>query len=78
MPKKKDLLDKLCRKPSPKNFTVRDLDLLMGKYSCKKFSGGRGSGIGFVHDETKRVLQFDQHIQEMNCIDTKLIRQYNF
>lgn len=60
MPKKKDLLEKLCRKPSPKNFTIRELDLLMGKCNCEKFSGGRGSAIGFVHTETKRVLQFDQ------------------
>lgn len=60
MPKKKDLLEKLCRKPSPKNFTIRELDVLMGKCNCEKFSGGRGSGIGFVHNETKRVLQFDQ------------------
>ncbi len=60
MPKKKDLLEKLCRKPSPKNFTTRELDALMGKCGCIKFSGGRGSGIGFVHEDTKRVLQFDQ------------------
>lgn len=60
MPKKKDLLEKLCRKPAPKNFTIRELDLLMGKCGCEKFSGGRGSGIGFVHSATKRVLQFDQ------------------
>ena len=60
MPKKKDLLEKLCKKPAPKNFTIRELDLLMGKCGCEKFSGGRGSGIGFVHSETKRELQFDQ------------------
>ncbi len=60
MPKKKDLIEKLCRKPSPKNFTTRELDLLMGKCDCEKFSGGRGSGIGFVHSGTKRVLQFEQ------------------
>lgn len=60
MPKKKDLIEKLCKKPNPKNFTTRELDLLMGKCDCEKFSGGRGSGIGFVHAETKRVLQFDQ------------------
>ena len=60
MPKKEDLLEKLCRKPSPKNFTMRELELLMGKCGCQKFSGGRGSGIGFVHDGTKRILQFDQ------------------
>ncbi len=60
MPKKKDLLEKLTRKPSPKNFTKKDLDALMGQCNCTKFSGGRGSGIGFVHNETKRVLQFDE------------------
>lgn len=60
MPKKSDLLDKLCRKPYPKNFTTRDLDSLMKKCGCEKFSGGRGSGIGYVHGQTKRVLQFDQ------------------
>lgn len=60
MPKKSDLLEKLSRKPYPKNFTVRELDLLMAKCGCEKFSGGRGSGIGFVHAGTKRVLQFDE------------------
>jgi len=60
MPKKKDLLEKLCRKPIPKNFTTRELDLLMKKCNCDKFSGGRGSGIGYVHSKTKRILQFDQ------------------
>lgn len=60
MPKKKDLIDKLCRKPYPKNFTTRELNQLLSKCNCKMFSGGRGSGIGFVHDETKRVIQFDQ------------------
>ena len=60
MPKKKELLEKLCRKPVPKNFTMRELDLLMGKCDCEKFAGGRGSGIGFVHNGTGRILQFDQ------------------
>ena len=60
MPKKQDLVEKLCRKPSPKNFTMRELDLLMGKCNCKKFSGGRGSGIGYVHNGTSSVRQFDE------------------
>ncbi len=60
MPKKSYLLEKLCKKPIPKNFTKRELDILMGQCGCDKFSGGRGSGIGFVHIETKRVLQFDE------------------
>lgn len=60
MPKKADLIEKLCRKPIPRNFTKRELNILMGKCNCLKFSGGRGSGIGFVHNETKRILQFDE------------------
>ncbi len=61
MPKKKELINKLFRKPYPKNFTVRELDILMNKCNCSKFQGGRGSGIGYVHDKTKRIIQFDQH-----------------
>ena len=60
MPKKEDLINKLCRKPSPKNFSKKELDTLMGKCGCKKFQGGRGSGLGFYHEETGRVLQFDE------------------
>ena len=60
MPKKDDLLEKLCRKPIPKNFTKRELDILMKKCGCEKFSGGKGSGIGYVHERTKRILQFDE------------------
>lgn len=60
MPKKEDLINKFCRKPSPKNFSKKESDTLMGKCGCKKFQGGRGSGIGFYHEETGRVLQFDE------------------
>ena len=60
MPKKEELIRKLCRKPGPKNFTKKELDTLMGKCGCKKFQGGRGSGIGFYHEETGRVIQFDE------------------
>lgn len=60
MPKKEDLIEKLCRRPSPGNFTIRELDALMKKCNCHKFSGGRGSGIGFIHEQTGKVLQFDQ------------------
>lgn len=31
----------------------------MSKCGCDKFTGGRGSSIGYVHLESKRVLQFD-------------------
>ena len=59
MPKKKDLIEKLFRKPYPKNFTTRELDILMNKCNCSKFQGGRGSGIGYVHNLTQRIIQFD-------------------
>lgn len=59
MPKKEDLIEKICRKPIPNNFTTRELDALMKKCNCEKFSGGRGSGIGYFHSKTERILQFD-------------------
>lgn len=59
MPKKEDLLKKLLSKPMPTNFTTRDLDALMKKCGCTKFEGGRGSGIGYIHEATKRIVQFD-------------------
>ncbi|WP_297430677.1 type II toxin-antitoxin system HicA family toxin [Clostridium sp.] len=60
MPKKEDLINKVYRKPSTNNFTTRELDTLMAKCNCTKFSGGRGSGIGYCHLDTKRILQFDE------------------
>lgn len=60
MPKKEDLLKKLCRKPIPKNFTKSELDILMKKCGCEKYSGGRGSSIAYFHTSTKRILQFDE------------------
>ena len=60
MPKKKELINKLFRTPYPKNFTVKELDQLMGKCNCKKYEGGRGSSIKYVHEKTKRILQFDK------------------
>lgn len=59
MPTKEMLLEKLSRRPMPANFTVRELDLLMKQCGCEKFQGGRGSGIGYFHPATQRILQFD-------------------
>ena len=59
MPTKEMLLQKISRTPIPTNFTIRDLDALMKKCGCEKFRGGRGSGIGYLHLETQRVLVFD-------------------
>ena len=34
MAKREDLIAKLCRKQEPKNFTTRELDLLMIETTC--------------------------------------------
>lgn len=60
MPKKEKLLNKLLNKPAPNDFTTRELDTLMNKCNCEKYQGGRGSGIAYIHVNTKRVLQFNQ------------------
>ncbi|MBQ6928143.1 MAG: type II toxin-antitoxin system HicA family toxin [Oscillospiraceae bacterium] len=59
MPSKKELVGRLMSKPTPRNFTVRDLDTLMSKCNCEKYQGGRGSGIGYRHLPTNRAVQFD-------------------
>lgn len=59
MPTKEALLEKITRTPTPANFTIRELDFLMKKCACEKFQGGRGSGIGYCHTKTKRIIQFD-------------------
>ena len=50
MSKKEELIDKLCQKPAPSNFSVRELDQLMAKCDCKKRDGGRGSSIAYYHE----------------------------
>lgn len=58
MSKKEDLIKKLCSKPTPKNFTTKELDTLMKNCGCEKYSGGRGSSLKYVHN-SGRVLTFD-------------------
>jgi len=60
MPGKEEFIEKLIRKPAPTNFTIRELNQLMRKCGCEAFQGGRGSGIGYYHPATGRVLQFDR------------------
>lgn len=60
MVKKENLIKKINTKPYPKNFTVNDLNSLMGKCNCTSFSGGRGSSVGFYHKSSGRILQFDK------------------
>ena len=59
MPKKETLMRKLTQKPAPKNFTTSELDALMSQCGCLKYSGGRGSAIGYFHEKSKRKLIFD-------------------
>lgn len=59
MPKKEKLIEKLCRKPMPSNFTIMELDNLMRYCDCEKHQGGRGSSIIYYHKPTGRILQFD-------------------
>ena len=59
MPSKDVLLKKLMAKPAPTNYTVRELDTLMRKCGCRKYSGGRGSAVKYVHEESGRIVEFD-------------------
>ena len=59
MSKKAKLISKLLSKSEAKNFTIRELDSLMVQCGCRKFEGGRGSGIGYIHEKTQRIIQFD-------------------
>ena len=47
MPTRKALIQKLTSERIPRNYTVRELDILMSKCDCEKYQGGRGSGIGY-------------------------------
>lgn len=78
MPKKEDLLKKLCRKPMPKNFTKSELDTLMRKCGCEKHSGGRGSSIAYLHIGTNRILQFDEPhpSKELYIYQIKMVIQF--
>ncbi len=57
MSRKQKLLDRFLQ--GDKKLTVADLDTLMEQHHCKKCSSRRGSGLRYVHNETKRVLTFD-------------------
>lgn len=78
MGKKQVLLEKLYAKGIPKNFTVRELDTLMAKCNCEKFSGGRGSSIGYYHPLTKLVVQFDapHPEKELYTYQIKMVRGF--
>ncbi len=60
MPTKDKLIRKLFQSRLPRNFTKQDLDALLSQCGCVKGSGGRGSGIRFMHNVTGRILAFDE------------------
>lgn len=78
MPKKDALIEKLMRKSIPKNFTKKELDSLMGKCGCEKYSGGRGSAIAYHHVASGRILQFDgpHPGNELYPYQVKMVRQF--
>ena len=59
MPSKDALLKKLTSRPVPTNITTRELDTLMKKCGCRRYSGGRGSAVKYVHEESGRIVEFD-------------------
>ena len=78
MPKKEKLLEKLFRTPIPKNFTVNELDALMGQCGCVRGNGGRGSAISYYHRATGHILRFDgpHPGNELYCYQIKMIREF--
>ncbi len=78
MPRKSDLVEKLMRKSIPRNFTKKELDILMNKCGCEKYSGGRGSSIAYYHAATGRILQFDgpHPGNELYPYQVKMVREF--
>ena len=78
MPSKEKLLKKLFQKRIPRNFTKQELTSLMTQCGCIKGQGGRGSGIRFFHENTKRILAFDEpHPEnELYPYQIKMTRQF--
>ena len=78
MASKDSLLEKLFRKPLPKNFTKQELDTLMSKFNCKKSSGGIGSGLKYFHEPTGRILQFDgpHPGNELYLYQVKMVKEF--
>lgn len=56
MSQKENLIQRLRSKP--KDFTVKELDVLMTQCGCEKNTKGKTSGsrIAYVHTKTNRVL----------------------
>lgn len=71
MPKKDDLLEKLMRKAIPRNFTIKELDTLMGQCGCKKAPGGLARQFLITMRQQSGYFVLTAHILATNCIRTK-------
>ena len=62
----------------PKNFTIKELNQLMVLCNCKKVQGGRGSGIGYCHIPSKRIIKFDEPHpgHELYAYQIKMLREF--
>lgn len=78
MPKKEKLLEKLMQKRIPKNFTVSELDALMGQCGCTRHSGGRGSAVMYIHTKSNLKLIFDgpHPGNELYVYQIKMVRDF--
>lgn len=78
MPKKDKLLEKLMQKRIPKNFTVSELDALMGQCGCTRHSGGRGSAVMYIHTDSNLKLVFDgpHPGNELYTYQVKMVRKF--
>ena len=78
MPTKDKLLRKLFQKKLPRNFSIQELNQLMSQCGCHRGQGGRGSGIRFYHEPTRRILAFDSpHPQnELYPYQVKMTKQF--
>ncbi len=78
MPTKEKLLKKLFQSKMLRNFTKQELDSLLSQCNCSKGTGGRGSGVRYVHLSTGRILAFDEPHpgNELYPYQVKLVRKY--
>lgn len=56
MASKESLLRKISQKPTPRDFTMRELVHLMSLCNCLIVETSSGSGIKFIHEKTGKVL----------------------
>ena len=78
MPTKDKLIRKLFQPKLPRNFSKQELDTLLSQCGCTKGSGGRGSGIRFVHNASGRILAFDEPHPEKDLYpyQVKMVREF--